>query len=39
VGVTVEPFARPGRDVRAGVEAEAARLASPLGGEPALTWA
>ena len=39
VAVTVETFARMGRDVRAGVEAETARLAAVLGGEPDLIWA
>jgi hypothetical protein len=35
LAITVEPFAgRLPRDVRAGVEAEAARLAAFLGGEP-----
>jgi hypothetical protein len=39
VAVRVEPFARVGRDVRAGVETEAARLAEFLGGEPDVAWA
>jgi len=39
VAVRVEPFAPVGREVRAGVEAEAARLAAFLGGEPDVAWA
>jgi uncharacterized protein YcaQ len=39
VVVRVEPFVRVGHDVRAGVEAEAARLAAFLGGELELAWA
>jgi uncharacterized protein YcaQ len=39
VAITVEPFAPVGSEVRAGVEAEAERLATFLGGEPHLTWA
>jgi hypothetical protein len=39
VVVTVEPFARVRRDVRAGVEAETDRLAAFLEGEPELVWA
>jgi hypothetical protein len=38
VAVTVEPFARVGREVRAGVEAEAQRLAAFLGAEPDVAW-
>jgi len=38
VAVTVEPFAPVGRDVRAGVEAEAERLAAFLDGEPEVAW-
>jgi hypothetical protein len=38
VAIAVEPFARVGREVRAGVEAEAARLAAFLGGGPDLRW-
>ena len=36
--VRVEPFARPKRAERAGVEAEAERLAAFLGGSPAVRW-
>jgi hypothetical protein len=39
VTISVEPFAPVGSEVRAGVEAEARRLAAFLGGEPELTWA
>jgi uncharacterized protein YcaQ len=39
VAISVEPFAPVGSEVRAGVEAEARRLAAFLGGEPELTWA
>jgi len=39
VAIAVEPFAPVGSEVRAGVEAEARRLAAFLGGEPELTWA
>jgi hypothetical protein len=38
VAVAVEPFADPGRAVRAAAEAEAARLAGFLGGEPDVAW-
>jgi uncharacterized protein YcaQ len=38
VAITVEPFAPVGSEVRAGVEAEAERLAAFLGGEPDLAW-
>jgi uncharacterized protein YcaQ len=39
VEVTIEPFGRLAKPVRAAAEAEAERLAAFLGGEPALTWA
>jgi Winged helix DNA-binding domain len=39
VAIEVEPFARVGRDVKAGAEAEAERLAAFLGGEADVTWA
>jgi uncharacterized protein YcaQ len=39
VTVEVEPFARVGREAKACVEAEAARLAAFLGGEAELSWA
>ncbi len=39
VAISVEPFAAVGSDVRAGVEAEAQRLAAFLGGEPDVAWA
>ena len=39
VAITVEPFAPVARDVRAGVEAEAGRLAAFLDGEPDVAWA
>jgi hypothetical protein len=37
--VTVSPFAKPDRALRAGVEAEAQRLAGFLGGESDVAWA
>jgi hypothetical protein len=39
VAISVQPFAPVGADVRAGVEAEAQRLAAFLGGEPEIAWA
>jgi uncharacterized protein YcaQ len=39
LGVTVEPFGRAGKDVKAGAEAEAERLAAFLGGKLSLSWA
>jgi len=39
LAVTVEPFGRRTAAVKAGVEAEAERLADFLGGELSLTWA
>jgi uncharacterized protein YcaQ len=39
VAITVEPFAPVAREVRAGVEAEAGRLAAFLDGEPDVAWA
>ena len=38
VMIDVEPFGRAGRDVTAGAEAEAERLAAFLGGELSLAW-
>ncbi len=38
VDVELEPFRKPTKALRAGVEAEAERLAAFLGGEPRLTW-
>jgi hypothetical protein len=38
VAIEVEPFGRVGRDVKAGAEAEAARLAVFLGGEADVAW-
>jgi uncharacterized protein YcaQ len=38
VAVTVEPFGRASSAVKAGVEAEAQRLAGFLGGEPHVAW-
>ena len=39
VTVTVTPFGKPPRALRAGVEAESERLAAFLGGTPAVVWA
>jgi Winged helix DNA-binding domain len=38
VAIAVEPFARASAEVEVGVDAEAARLAAFLGGEPELSW-
>jgi hypothetical protein len=38
IAVEIAPFGRPGRDVRAGAEAEAERLAGFLGGDLRLAW-
>lgn len=38
LSVTVEPFRRAGRELKAGMEDEAQRLATFLGGELSLTW-